>query len=131
MAQAKRIMPKKLHQYTKIGLWILVGALVLGVIKVLILAEGFLSLSFLEVVTNLQGYMGAIGIGMVLIGLWRLESIDLGRSERRAARAEVAEFQAFLQSDPANRYLSKEDQRKSFELWRRTRQRSEPISKSD
>ena len=27
MAQAKRIMPKKLHQYTKIGLWILVGAL--------------------------------------------------------------------------------------------------------
>lgn len=118
-------MPRTLHQYTKIGLWILMAGLVVGLVKVQIAAEGFWWVSVLEALATLQSYMGAIGVGMVLIGLWRMESIDLGRAERRAAKAEAAEFRAFLQADPAHRYLSKDDQRKSFQVWRRTRQQGD------
>ena len=124
-------MPKTLHQYTRIGFWILVTALVVGGLKVQVVVEGRWSASVLEVLATIQGYMGAIGVGMVLIGLWRMESLDLGRAERRAAKAEAAEFRMFLQADPANRYLSKDDQRQSFQLWRQTRQREGGGSKPD
>ncbi|MEM9481984.1 MAG: hypothetical protein AAGA58_20215 [Verrucomicrobiota bacterium] len=106
------------HPLIKIGVWILVVALAAGLIKVQIATDDRFGLSIVQFLSSLQFYLGWIGIGTVLIGIWRADFSVLANVRGQENEKDISDFEKFLEGDSARKYLSPVEQHKSYEAWR-------------
>ncbi|MEM0896243.1 MAG: hypothetical protein AAGJ79_05090 [Verrucomicrobiota bacterium] len=105
------------HPLIKIGIGVLFAALVTGLIKVQIVPDDRTGVTVTQALSSLQFFLGWIGIGTVLIGIWRADFSASPTVPGDGSEAALSDFERFLKGDPARKFLSPIDQHKSYEAW--------------